>query len=80
MTNQICRSCNDVQNGKLQLARNYCRSSGFTFAAEVADSLGYCLKAEQVQAILSFVGGKVVFLSLRLNIVQESEHNNAYIM
>lgn len=55
-----------------------CSLQGIT--AEVADSLGYCLKAEQVQAILSFVGGKVVFLSLRLNIVQESEHNNAYIM
>ena len=31
---------------------------------EVVDSLGYCLKAEQKQAILSFVDGKDVFVSL----------------
>ena len=31
---------------------------------EVADSLGYCLKAEQKQAILLFIEGKGVFISL----------------
>ena len=31
---------------------------------EVVDSLGNCLKAEQKQAILSFVEGKGVFVSL----------------
>ena len=32
--------------------------------AEVMDSLGYCLKAELKQAILLFVEGKDVFVSL----------------
>ena len=33
-------------------------------ATEVADSLGYCLKAEQKQAILPFVDGVGVFIFL----------------
>ena len=33
-------------------------------ATEVADSLGYCLKAEPKQAILLFVDGIGVFISL----------------